>query len=156
MTPSRAPHSLRGRMACNGSQLATRGYRGLKFNTDSLCHSYRKTWTPDQFHTCRLLARDSPGHPRPNGPIFISIVGKGKRLMAQKVTNDEKEILLDPEGGTPATIRMVIPSNHRSCGARAAPQGIDQRLVSLPASSTSPSPPESPQGVEPPFRQLQP
>lgn len=58
-------------MARSGSRLATRGYCGLKFNKDSLCHGYRKTWTPDQLpHIDSWLgiAQDTP--PPKMGPIL--------------------------------------------------------------------------------------
>lgn len=44
-----ALHSLWNSSDPQWEYLATRGYHGLKFNKDSLCHSYGKTWTHSQF-----------------------------------------------------------------------------------------------------------
>ena len=56
--------------------------------------------------------------------------------MVQKVTNDEKEILQDPEGEElpPPPYWMMIPPTSAPAGPRASPQGIDQRPVNLPLS----------------------
>lgn len=56
--------------------------------------------------------------------------------MVQKVTNDEKEILQDPEGEElpPPPYWMMIPPTSAPAGPRASPQGIDQKPVNLPLS----------------------
>ena len=58
--------------------------------------------------------------------------------MAQKVTKDEKEILQNPEREElPLPLYwMMIPPTSVPEVLRASPQGIDQRLVSIPEPSS--------------------
>ena len=69
--------------------------------------------------------------------------------MAQKVTKDEKEILQNPEREElplPPYWMMIPPTSVPEV-LRASPQGIDQRLVSIPEPSPSPVLPTAPQVV---------
>ena len=108
--------------------------------------------------TVYAIVMGKPGHPYidswlgiaqdpPHGPDFISKMGRG-RLMAQKVTKDEKEILQDPEREElcPPPYWMMIPPTNVPTVPRASPQGTDQRLVSIPEPPPFTSLPDSPTG----------
>ena len=125
MTPGRLHTLCEVEWPAYGSWLATRGHNGLEDDKSSLCNSHRKTWTPRPVPIHRLLARADPRSPT----MSMTLYSKWRRKKAQKLTDDKKEILQDPNEELPRTLYWMMnpPSN-----ARPRPQDIQAPPLSRP------------------------
>ena len=113
--------------------MVTRGHLELKISGSSLYSSHRRAGTPGQFpyiDSWLGLAQDPLPWMR-----FCIEKGKGKMLMAQKLTDDKKEILYDLDGDDllppPYWVMTRLPPS--------APSGPEAALMPSPASGEAPS-----------------
>ena len=125
----------------------------MDFNTVSLCHSYRKIWTPQSVPIHRLLSRDSPGTSQ-MGLILYPKWG-GENINGSKSNQRWKGDLTESREGrtSPATVLDDDPTNQHSRGAESLPTGNWPEAGKHPRTFTFTCPPDSPTGCKLLFRQ---
>lgn len=140
MTPGRLRTLCKVEWPACGSWLATRGHNGLEDNKSSLCDSHRKTWAPRPVPIHRLLARADPRSPT----MGMTLYSKWRRKKAQKLTDDKKEILQDPNEELPRALYWMMnpPSNVSARGLNSHQAEATGHSSTTPVPGPSFSPPE--------------